>query len=1156
MAQHEFDGVSVYVLPLTDINRGSTDGVKPMTRLCTCPDSLKSKSELFNKRNQPIWTACKTCGGSFLVDGIRSISGNMLSTVSLEVAKSINPELSWKAVTKGRRSRKTVARRVNGGMKVINRSPKRVGDFSGSDSDKIAEAGCWSSDKVEHVPIKKRRHLLQTSSVQSQNPSIGREDSLSPQSLVPSMPPEDRERTSVYSHSSDHWSSDPYSSGLVLRFGRKAAHKFDLSDRGVDAKISKVATGELYYPEDFSGIALLADAACISYMVDDLDNAKEAHAMIACAAPGGSAGSTPRPKELTAPDRGDMMLASNTEVSTVNESAGGPEGFAEFTEPAVVNGPVSPKVDRMHWDLNTLMDTWEQPPKDSSMDSAFAKGLNDGAQKEKPKAEIWDKKVDFEYYRHNSGKCVPPDQNGAISEFAEVCKLDSVSVNDSHCTKLLDSLSAQRETAGELVTGDTSLADSSSVKSHNAPCMPVSDGLVMSASDGLILTQIRDSSVKAAGYNKAAVSEVPFTANPGCESASKYIDQSDPIMTSEVFDTSILNAMGVESSDSNPTGTDFSNHSSKCEDLSASKASLVESQSVTVEPMEQYDNILAIGSQMLVEGNEVISTVSDSRTFDQVEKCTTSGNDSSRSCNEGLQIDDPSQFTGSASAFEDSHKSDISQEDHSQMISREHVTKIEAGYDSPFEDGELRGSILYSLEDNEIENGENECIDFESDGRDDMYFDASDYPASEIVEAGSDGSQSIEKRISSTSACPEVGFVRGRSPRNIMRRQFNRDDNSIDDSGGKKGFGTGSGSTTHRFSDKIGGKEDAFRKGHTSERMAAYEFRGSYMEEIDSKTNRGKLQSRAEGPLYLDVTDGNSATRKYQNRPHNRIGSYYRPGREVSPDNFVGRYRPGYNSQDRGATDGQWDSWNSRNCYPNAYHGYESHNYSRRRDFANSADKFGGLNSRDHQQSVNFPPEGVRRPLVRRRSSVERDDYSDVHRRLVPVRGGYQSRSGAESFSQRAVRGIRDEGYERIPGDGNLSSVRMPPYLPRGERTGSPASGRVARIPMSRRRSRSRSRTPSPHPWHAPRERNFSTRRRHSRSPELRSDARMKRMPFRKHGFTANCGEDFSFPTRDQCPSERSSRWIDERNFAGQSDFGIRSYGSVEISVPEMEYRT
>lgn len=1048
----------------------------------------------------------------------------MLSTVNMEVAKSINPELSWwKAVKKGRRSRNTVARRLNEGMKVINRSPKRVGDFSGSDSDKIAEASCWSSDKVEHVLIKKRRQLHHTSLAESHNLSVDCEDSVSPQSLGSPMPLEEAEQISVYTHL-----SEPRGPGL--RFERKAARKFGLSDRMLDAQISEVATGKLYNSVDFSGIALLADAACINDMADDLDNAKEAHAMVVCAAPEGSAVSTPHPKEilalkdLTDTGREDMMHGSNTEASTVNESAVAPKGFAEFKEPSVVNRAVSPKVDRMYWDLNTLMDTWEQPPKDSSPGNAFAEGLSDRAQKEEPKVEVCDKKGDFEYCKHISGKCVPPAQSAAISEFSEVCKLESVLVNDrdtfSHSTKAI----LQRETFGELVTGDASLADSSFVKSHNASCMLVSNGSTTNASDSPILTQIRDSSVKAAGFNEAAISEVPFPGKPGCEGASTCIDSSDPIMTSEVSDTSILNAMGVESSDSNPTETDFCNQSSKCEDLSTAKASIVEGRSVTVEPMEHHDYILAIDSQL--EGNEVISKFSDSCRFDQVEKGTFSVEHSSRNCNEGLQIDDPSQFTRSASGFEDSHNSDISQEDHSQMVSRENVTGIEAGYDSPFEDGELRGSIIYSLEDKEIEDGENECVDYESDGRDDMDFDASDYPASEIVEAGSDGSQSIEKRILSTSKYPEVDFVKGGSPRNFIRRQFNRDDYSIGDSDGKKGLGTGPGSATQRFSDKIGGKEDAFRKGHTSDRMAAYEFRGSCMEEIGSKTNRGKLQSRIEGPQYLVATDGNSAARKYQNRPHNLIGGHHKPVREVSPDKFVGRYRSGYYSQDRGATDGQWNNWNSRNFYPNAYDGPESHNYSRRCNFA---DKFDRLNYRDHQQSIIFPSEGVRRPPARRRSSVERDDYDDIHRRMVPVRGGYRSRSDAESFSQRVARGPREEGC-----DGDLSSVRVPLYLSRGERTGSLASGRVARISLPRRRCRSRSRTPSPHPWHTQRARNFSSRRRHSRSPDLRCDARMKqmRMPFRKH---ANYGEDFSSSTRGHCPSERTSRWIDERSFASEN---------------------
>lgn len=70
------------------------------------------------------------------MDGIGSISGSMLGTVGLEVASSVNTEFSWKTVTKGKRSRKLV-KRLNGCQKLAHKSPKRVGDFSGSDSDKV-----------------------------------------------------------------------------------------------------------------------------------------------------------------------------------------------------------------------------------------------------------------------------------------------------------------------------------------------------------------------------------------------------------------------------------------------------------------------------------------------------------------------------------------------------------------------------------------------------------------------------------------------------------------------------------------------------------------------------------------------------------------------------------------------------------------------------------------------------------------------------------------------------------------------------------------------------------------------------------------------------------------------------------------------------------
>lgn len=62
----------------------------------------------------------------------------MQGSVGLEVMNSTNPEVNWKTVTKGRRSRKSAARSFNAISKAGNSiSPNRVGDFSGSDSDKV-----------------------------------------------------------------------------------------------------------------------------------------------------------------------------------------------------------------------------------------------------------------------------------------------------------------------------------------------------------------------------------------------------------------------------------------------------------------------------------------------------------------------------------------------------------------------------------------------------------------------------------------------------------------------------------------------------------------------------------------------------------------------------------------------------------------------------------------------------------------------------------------------------------------------------------------------------------------------------------------------------------------------------------------------------------
>lgn len=107
------------------------------TRLCSCLGSFGCTRRLNSERNQLAEASCKTCGGKFLADGIELVSDSMLETVGPEVMNSNIPELNWKTVTKGRRSKKPVVRNLKVVAKVGNTSPKRVGNFSGSDSDKV-----------------------------------------------------------------------------------------------------------------------------------------------------------------------------------------------------------------------------------------------------------------------------------------------------------------------------------------------------------------------------------------------------------------------------------------------------------------------------------------------------------------------------------------------------------------------------------------------------------------------------------------------------------------------------------------------------------------------------------------------------------------------------------------------------------------------------------------------------------------------------------------------------------------------------------------------------------------------------------------------------------------------------------------------------------
>ncbi|CAN1267518.1 hypothetical protein LINPERPRIM_LOCUS12839 [Linum perenne] len=94
-----------------------------------------------------------------------------MSTVSLELKNFINPELTWKAVAKGyrsssRRTRKHGLRNFTVGQELLLQESKKVEDGTASDTEKhgVAILGRRFSDKIEDIPLKKRRFLLRSSS--------------------------------------------------------------------------------------------------------------------------------------------------------------------------------------------------------------------------------------------------------------------------------------------------------------------------------------------------------------------------------------------------------------------------------------------------------------------------------------------------------------------------------------------------------------------------------------------------------------------------------------------------------------------------------------------------------------------------------------------------------------------------------------------------------------------------------------------------------------------------------------------------------------------------------------------------------------------------------------------------------------------------------
>ncbi|KAL6972037.1 hypothetical protein U1Q18_031720 [Sarracenia purpurea var. burkii] len=426
------------------------------------------------------------------------------------------------------------------------------------------------------------------------------------------------------------------------------------------------------------------------------------------------------------------------------------------------------------------------------------------------------------------------------------------------------------------------------------------------------------------------------------------------------------------------------------------------------------------------------------------------------------------------------------------------MTAIQAGYESPLEDGELRES----WEKNKVK-GEIECVDFDSDNS-----DADDYDTANCCinpEVGFDNRQNLDNG----SMAKEV-VQHGRADEKkesshvVSLEEFYSQDKSS-----PEGFEC----STNRV-DEVNGVDTP--KNLTSDSIDG--LKCSSTREVGSSAAREKSFSDSEGPSCfedLEKTDTvymhwSSYDAGFQAR---RVFGSEKPFRRDRP---IRRMQDG--SREYGhRVDSFRGYWDSRNRSPSGYHAPHGNDWhpSRRSGIEHYAAKFDGFPNHNKRRSINYSSKAVYRPIRRRRSPSESDDAYSAHRRMVRTRNNsrWMSSSRSRIYRPRVFKGPWKEYNGLISENCASSSVCQQDFL------------------VTTERSFCQSRSQSPLMWHFQRERNMGARCL-SRSPDFRSEDKMEtiKMALPKLNFEADNEDVVVPPPTSQFFVPCYSRWSNDRN--------------------------
>lgn len=438
--------------------------------LCGCTGVSASKLEL--PKHQEVSSSCKICGGRPVVNG------NMFGSLGLEVSRVIDPQLNWRTASKGKP--RAVRRARTSFTSIIERKPlekgraeredlikepKRSRAMPVSESEKVffsyfnlemilylcgysfyrnsisyvilylqvgvAILGQRFGDAIESVPIKKRRFLFRSPSPPPSTPLV-KEEAVSRQTGTGQEP------------NTRQASLKNYKSGIA---GGRI-----ISDRKLNLNGLEEESGESV---DFSGISILAAAACDSSSADDglstesLDSKQCQLKRDSSSVQVGSENELIEGQTFNVSNVLDGQMnthlveagkftfqggdaTNNKSTSHLMEDAlGSPLITPTHNDNGGSGGTGSLRDERLHWDLNTVMEAWESPYRPASTDSHPA-ASNAISEEKAPKQESLEEKV-----MEGCSQSLEQNMDKAV-DFGRLsmCKyeIDRVEKSDSPCS--------------------------------------------------------------------------------------------------------------------------------------------------------------------------------------------------------------------------------------------------------------------------------------------------------------------------------------------------------------------------------------------------------------------------------------------------------------------------------------------------------------------------------------------------------------------------------------------------------------------------------------------------------------------------------------------------------------------------------------------------